>query len=149
VSDGEAVRLADRFDLLDDAQACRAGASVAGDLVGGGALGDAANDPHRLHGTADTGQFRGAVAGTERLDESLLDDPVLTGVVGEDRDAASCDRRRDGLVDRLGERVEFAVDLDPDRLEGPLRRVPARTARGRGDRRRSMCSAASFVAGKR
>ena len=130
------VGVGDRIDLLDDPQPCRGGATVAVALGGARALGNAAHEADGLHRSAHARQVGRALAGAGGDGEPLLDDAVLTGVVREHGDAAARARRLDGLVERVGQHVELAVDLDPNRLERPLRRMSAGAAGRRPGSRR-------------
>ena len=57
----------------------------------------------------------------------VLHDAVLERVVADDRDPAARSEPRDRRATGLFERVELAVDLDSQSLEGPLGGVRPRT----------------------
>ncbi len=65
------------------------------------------------------------------LGEELLDRPILERVEGDRAEATAERKHVPGRRQRVLERVELAVDGDPDRLEGALGRVAAAEA-GRG-----------------
>ena len=109
----------------------RAGARVALELLGAWGdralgeqlgLGLAAADADRELGRADAAP--GAVG------QVALDAPVLERVEGDRAEAPADAEQVPGERQRPVERVELAVDGDPDRLEGAL----GRDARGRSAR---------------
>src|SRR5581483_10010173 len=84
---------------------------------------------HEPHGPADArqpGRARAVTVG--RVAERLLHDPVLAGVVTENRTPAARGKRVDGLSERVRENHELVVDLDAERLERTLRGMSAPAA---------------------
>ena len=67
------------------------------------------------------------------LGEELLDQSVLQRVVGQDDDPAADGQGVDRRGQRRGPGRQLAVDLDPQRLERALGRMPAGAGRGAGD----------------
>ena len=65
----------------------------------------------------------GGVRSTRAHGEGLLDDPVLERVEGDDGDPPAHGEGVDRGGQRALEDAELVVDLDAQRLEGPLRRV--------------------------
>ena len=62
----------------------------------------------------------------------MLHDPVLERVEGNHRDPAAGREQVERFVERLPQRVQFAVDRDADRLEGlagGMPRLPAHLGR--------------------
>ena len=89
---------------------------------------------YRLDPAHAYGQFGRTGAGLRETRERLLDDPVLERVVRDDDDPPARGQPPHRRVERLLEHLEFAVDLDAQRLERAARRVRPVLAGGRGDR---------------
>ena len=125
-------------DALGGAQPHRGGARVGRDLGVGGRLGAAGQQPQlrvRARPAAPAGPT-GVVSRGQR-GEGLLDDAVLQRLVGQHDDPAADAQRVERGRNGGAQRVQLAVDLDAQRLEGALGRVAA-VAAGRGrDRRRA------------
>ncbi len=86
--------------------------------------------PHR-----QTGQLGRADAAAREIGEEALDAAVLVRVEADRGEPAAGHEQLPGLGQRRVERVELAVDGDPQGLEGALGRVAAAEALGRGQRR--------------
>ncbi len=118
-------------DSFDGAQPHRCGARVVLDLLGRGLL----------RAAGDQAQGRLVALGHDRqvgrhgrpgaCGERLLDQPVLERVVAHHHDPAADADRVDRRRDRPAQHPELVVDLDPQRLERALGRVPSGTT-GRG-----------------
>ena len=90
-----------------------------------------ATAPH-THGNPG-GHVQAPVGG---LGEALLDESVLAGVVRQHGDPPVRRGGVDRLVERSGELVELAVDLDAEGLERALGRMATGSSGGCRDRRR-------------
>src|SRR5450759_4333557 len=122
-------------DLLRDPQLGAARTRIAFDLVRGRHDGLARDDPDYRHSSAHAhGQVGRARAAPRQFVEDGLDDPVLEGVVRDDRDPDSGSQPPDCGVDGAVEDLDLPVDLDAQRLEGPAGRVGPAASRRRRDR---------------
>lgn len=120
-------------DPFDSAQPHRCGPRVLLDLGLVGPLGPAGDQAQlRLHLVGYDGQVDRRLR-TGAVDERLLDQPVLEGVVALHHDPSADRDRVQGGRDGPTKNAELVVDLDPERLEGALRRVSAGTAGRRRD----------------
>src|SRR5204863_10164012 len=90
-----------------------------------GGLGRPADEAH--------GQLHGADALPRLRREEALDPAVLERVERDGREPSADGQRAPGRRQRPVERVELAVDRDPNRLKGSLRRVTAPEAIGGRD----------------
>src|SRR5450759_1674184 len=122
-------------DLFRHPQLRAACARVRFDLVRGGHDGLSRDDPEYRHSsTYADGQTRWARAARRQLVEHGLDDPILEGVVRDDRHPPAGSQPSDGRPDGAVEDIDLPVDLDAQRLERPARRMGPGPARRRGDR---------------
>src|SRR5690242_8567738 len=93
------------------------------------------HDPElRLAATAADWQVGRTDTAPRGLPEPLLDQAVLERVEADDRDPPARVDQLEGQLQALSELPELVVDLDPQGLERPLRRVALAEAGGRRDR---------------
>src|SRR5690606_40483808 len=109
-------------------------ARVALDLGGRRTNQPAAKAQGRTRGGRNVRQTRIARIAARRAREVALDDPVLERVEADDDETAAGREQRLGLRERRLERVELAIDRDPDRLKDARRRMDLRLAAARGPR---------------
>ena len=135
-TNGKAVRFADGLNALDDAKASRCCSTVCRALFVGCSLRYTAHEADSLNCPANTRQIMRAVAGTGSKGEPFLHDAVFARVVRQHHDTAPRHCVFDGLIECIGEHIEFAVDFDPDRLKSAFRGMATGASGRRRDRAR-------------